>query len=185
VGIESFVPKGPKLNLTVVLGLLTGLVGVSVIFSENLTDIWNAEYFPGVISLLTAMAVWGSGTVYSKYNKVSVHPIMGAAVQMVIAGVLQILLGLSLGEWEKFYFTTESFLAFSYLTFVASILGYGSYMYAVSHLPISFVSTYTYINPVIALTLGWLVLDETISLEIIIGAVVIFGGVALVRRGAN
>lgn len=185
VGIESFVPKGPKLNLTVVLGLLTGLVGVSVIFSENLTDIWNAEYFPGVISLLTAMAAWGSGTVYSKYNKVSVHPIMGAAVQMVIAGVLQILLGLSLGEWEKFYFTTESFLAFSYLTFVASILGYGSYMYAVSHLPISFVSTYTYINPVIALTLGWLVLDETISLEIIIGAVVIFGGVALVRRGAN
>ncbi len=185
VGIESFVSKGPKLNLTVVLGLLTGLVGVSVIFSENLTDIWNAEYFPGVISLLTAMAAWGSGTVYSKYNKVSVHPIMGAAVQMVIAGVLQILLGLSLGEWEKFYFTTESFLAFSYLTFVASILGYGSYMYAVSHLPISFVSTYTYINPVIALTLGWLVLDETISLEIIIGAVVIFGGVALVRRGAN
>lgn len=185
VGIESFVPNGPKLNLMVALGLITGLVGVSVIFSENLTDIWNAEYFPGIISLLTAMAIWGSGTVYSKYNKVSVHPLMGAAVQMVVAGALQILLGLSLGEWEKFYFTTESFLAFSYLTFVASILGYGSYMYAVSHLPISFVSTYTYINPVIALTLGWLVLDEIISLEIIIGAVVIFGGVTLIRRGAK
>jgi drug/metabolite transporter (DMT)-like permease len=185
VGIESFVPVGPKLNFKIAFGLFVGLAGVVVIFSENITGIWNAEYFPGIVSLLLAMAAWGSGTVYSKYNKVTVHPIMGASVQMIIAGVLQIILGFSLGEWEKFYFTTESFLAFSYLTFVAAILGYGSYMYAVSHLPISFVSTYTYINPVIALALGWLVLGETISVEIVIGAVVIFAGVTLVRRGVK
>lgn len=185
VGIESFVPKGPKLNFITISGLLVGLTGVAVIFSENLTDIWNMEYFPGVLSLLLAMVAWGSGTVYSKYNKVSVHPIMGASVQMIIAGILQLSLGFSLGEWERFNFTIESFYAFGYLTFVASILGYGSYMYAISKLPISFVSTYTYINPVIALTLGWLVLDETISLEIVIGAVVIFAGVALAKRGAD
>lgn len=185
VGIESFVPKGPGLNSKVVLGLLTGLIGVSIIFSNNLTDIWNAEYFPGIVSLLLAMAAWGAGTVYSKYNKVTVHPIMGAAVQMIIAGSLQIVLGLALGEWSRFYLTTESLYALVYLTFVGSLFGYGSFMYAISHLPISFVTTYSYINPVIALTLGWLILDETISIQIVIGAIVIFGGVTLVRRGAK
>ncbi len=184
VGIEAFVPQGPSLNAKIIFGLLIGLVGVSVIFSENLTQIWETEYFPGIISLLIAMMAWGGGTVYSKYNKVSVHPLMGATIQMIIAGILQTTVGLSLGELDKFYFTTESFYAFAYLTLVASIIGYGSYMYAVSHLPISFVSTYTYINPIIALFLGWIVLDEVISLQIIIGAVVIFVGVTLVRRGA-
>lgn len=185
VGLESFVPKGPKLNSTIILGLLFGLIGVAIIFSENLTDIWKTDYFPGVVSLLIAMFAWGSGTVYSKYNKVTVHPIMGAAVQMIIAGILQLSLGFSLGEWKSFNFTAESLYAFGYLTFVASIFGYGSYMYAISRLPISFVSTYTYINPVIALTLGWIVLNETINLEIIIGMIVIFIGVTLVKRGAN
>ncbi len=185
VVIESFVPQGPKVNIIVILGLLTGLVGVSVIFSENLTDIWNSSYFPGIISLLMAMVAWGSGTVYSKYNKVSVHPMMGASVQMIIAGILQIILGFSLGEWDKFYFTPESFYAFSYLAIIGSIFGYGSYMYAISHLPISFVSTYTYINPIIALTLGWFVLDEPLSIEILVGAVVIFAGVTLVKRGVK
>ncbi len=185
VGIESFVPKGPKLNKIIVLGLMTGLTGVVIIFSENITDIWNTDYFLGIISLLLSMFAWGAGTVYSKYKSVTVHPLMGASFQMIIAGILQVLLGLSLGEWNDFHFTPESFYAFGYLTFVASILGYGSYMYAISKLPISFVSTYTYINPVIALTLGWLVLDETVSLEIVIGAVVIFVGVALVKRGAD
>lgn len=185
VGIESFVPNGPKLNLKIALGLFIGFVGVSVIFSENLTQIWKSDYFPGIVSLLIAMMAWGGGTVYSKYNKVTVHPLMGATIQMMVAGILQTSIGLSIGEWEKFYFTQESLYAFAYLTLIASIFGYGSYMYAVQHLPISFVSTYTYINPVIALFLGWLVLDEVISLQIVLGAAVIFIGVTLVRRGVN
>lgn len=185
VGIESFVPKGPKLNLKIAVGLFIGFVGVSVIFSENLTQIWESDYFPGIVSLLVAMMAWGGGTVYSKYNKVSVHPLMGATIQMMVAGILQTSIGLSIGEWEKFYFTQESLYAFAYLTLIASIFGYGSYMYAVQHLPISFVSTYTYINPVIALFLGWLVLDEVISLQIVLGAAVIFLGVAIVRRGVG
>lgn len=185
VGIESGVPSGPKLNSTIIIGLLVGLSGVAVIFSENITQIWKADYFPGIVSLLVAMMSWGGGTVYSKYNKVSVHPLMGASIQMLVAGILQTSLGFSLGEWDRFYFTTESLYAFIYLAFVGSVIGYGSYMYAVQHLPISFVSTYTYINPVIALFLGWLVLDEVINLQIIIGAAIIFAGVTLVRRGTK
>lgn len=185
VGIESFVPQGPKLNVKIMFGLFIGLAGVTSIFYESLFNLWHAEYFPGIVSLMLAMAAWGGGTVYSKYNKISVHPMMGATIQMMFAGIFQLIIGFSLGEWHSFYFTTESFYAFAYLTFIASILGYGSYMYAISHLPISFVSTYTYINPVIALTLGWLVLDEVINLQILVGAVIIFAGVALVKRGVK
>jgi drug/metabolite transporter (DMT)-like permease len=108
---------------------------------------------------------------------------MAAAFQMTFAGILQIIAGVILGEVSKFSFTHDSLIAFLYLLIIASILGYGSYIYAISHLPVSFVTTYAYINPVIALMLGWFVLNEEINLIISMSAVIILLGVWLVRIG--
>jgi drug/metabolite transporter (DMT)-like permease len=76
-------------------------------------------------------------------------------------------------------------MAFFYLVAVGSWIGYGSYIYALNHLPVSLVSTYAYVNPVIALFLGWLILDEQISASIVIAAIVIFAGVLLVKKGSE
>jgi drug/metabolite transporter (DMT)-like permease len=103
---------------------------------------------------------------------------------MVIAGIVQISIGLILGEASKFSFDKESFIAFIYLLIFGSIVGYSSYIYALTHLPLSFVSTYAYVNPVIALILGWLVLGEQMNWLIVLAAVVIFIGVAVVKSGA-
>ena len=110
---------------------------------------------------------------------------MGAAIQMLIAGAAQTLLGLILGELSGFSFNRESLIAFSYLVIIGSIFGYGSYIYAIAHLPVSLVSTYAYVNPIIALFLGWLVLNEELNYSILLAALVILGGVALVKRGAS
>ena len=104
---------------------------------------------------------------------------------MFFAGIAQTTVGLILGEASEFAFTPNSFLAFTYLLFVGSMLGYASYIYAISHLRVSFVATYSYINPIIALFLGWLVLNEDLDLSIIISAVLVLVGIAMVNSGAK
>ena len=110
---------------------------------------------------------------------------MSAAVEMLIAGIGLTIVGTVLGEFASFSFSTSSFLAFVYLLIFGSIVGYGSYIYAVANLPVSLVSTYAYVNPVIALFLGWFFLDEKITLTIIVAAAIILLGVAVVKKGSN
>ncbi len=185
VGMEAFIPTGPKINIMILSGLLLGLTGVTLIFNGNWSDLLDPSYLLGVICILGAVLAWSFGTVYSKYKKVSVHPLMSAAVQMLIAGTAQTILGSFLGEWSGISLHMDGVISFFYLVFIGSMFGYGSYIYAIEHLPLSLVSTYAYINPIIALFLGWLVLDEKLNLPIIIAAVVIIAGVIIVKQGAR
>jgi drug/metabolite transporter (DMT)-like permease len=166
------------------LGMILGLFGVFLIFSGNLNVMLNHNYLIGIAGLLVSMAGWTFGTLYSKHKKLSVNPLMGAAVQMIIAGTIVTLIAVSLGEFSFIKFTQNGLIAFLYLVIVGSILSYPAYIYAVIHLPVSLVSTYAYVNPLIALFLGWLVLSEEISSSIIVAAVVIFIGVTLVKKGS-
>ena len=90
-----------------------------------------------------------------------------------------------MGEYKEFSLDTNGILALSYLVIFGSFFGYVAYIYAISVLPVALVSTYTYINPVIALFLGWYYLNEKIDLSIIAGTIIIFGGVALVQYGSR
>lgn len=185
VGIDAIIPQGKKINPTILLGLLLGLVGIGIIFGGDFVRLFDPSYLSGIIGLMFAVVLWSVGTLYSKYKKISVHPLMGAATQMIIAGIVITALGLILGEGNKFHFTNSSFYSYLYLVIVGSLVGYGSYVYAIAHLPVSLVATYAYVNPVIALFLGWLVLDEKISLWVILAAVVILIGVTLVKKGSE
>lgn len=185
VGIESFLPGGPKLNFKIAAGVLLGLAGVALIFGSNLSVVLNTQYLVGIMGLLFCVICWSSGTLYSKYKKVSVHPVMGAAVQMAIAGTGLSLLGVIIGEPSYLHLTQNGVLSFLYLLIFGSFIAYGSYIYAVANLPVSFVSTYAYINPVIALFLGWLILDENLNYAMIIGAIIVLLGVYTVKKGSD
>ena len=185
VGLESFLPEGPKINWKIIVGLVMGLSGVVLIFGVDFSVLFNSDYLTGIIALMFGVFCWSSGTLYSKYKKVSVHPLMGASVQMTIAGTALTLLGLILGEGSRLHFTLNGTLAFIYLLIFGSFIAYGAYIYAVANLPVSFVSTYAYINPVIALFLGWIVLDEDMNINIIIAAVIILTGVYIVKKGTS
>lgn len=185
VGLESFYPVRKKVDRKIILGLILGLIGVLLIFGGNLTKIFDPSYLIGVVGLMFAVFLWSLGTLYSKHKKVSVHPLMGAAIQMIIAGIVITLFGLIIGEGNAFHFSHESFLAYLYLVVFGSLVGYGSYIYAISHLPLSLVSTYAYVNPIIALFLGWLVLDEPINFWIVVASVVILVGVTLIKKGSE
>jgi drug/metabolite transporter (DMT)-like permease len=185
VGVESLLPKSPKLNWMVISGLIIGSLGVGLIFGGDLKYIFETKYLIGVLSILGAVVSWSLGSVYSKYKKVSVHPLMSASVQMLIVGSLQIILGAVLGEFTGLHFTDSGLLSLAYLIVFGSIFGYGSYIYAIEHLPLSLVSTYAYVNPIIALVLGWIFLNEQLSVFTLLAAVVIIVGVVLVKIGSN
>ena len=185
VGGEAISGLGKKLNSKTIIGLLFGLSGAILIFSHDIKNIFNSSYIIGMLCLTGSITCWSFGSIYSKYKKVDVPLLLGSAVQMFIAGIAQTSLGLILGEAAKFHFNSESFLAFSYLLIMGSLIGYGSYIYAIAHLPLSLVSTYAYINPIIALFLGWLILDEKITITIGVAAVIIFLGVIIVREGTK
>lgn len=95
---------------------------------------------------------------------------MSASVQMLMAGSLQIILGSVMGEFSVLHFTQSGIISLAYLVVFGSILGYGSYIYAIEHLPLSLVSTYAYVNPIIALILGWIFLNEQLSIFTLIAA---------------
>jgi len=183
--IEAFLPNKPRINFLIVIGLILGLGGVILIFGNHLEELLDSSYLLGTLCVLGAVISWALGSVYSKYRKINLHPLMSASAQMIIAGAAQIILGLFLGEASEFHLAGNGLWAFVYLTLVGSIFGYGSYIYAISHLPLSLVSTYAYINPIIALFLGWLILDERLDMIIIISAIIIIVGVLLVKQGSK
>ena len=185
VGIESALPSGPKLNFMIIFGLVLGISGVFFILGIDFQSLLDSSYLIGIIGLMIGELGWASGTVYSKYVKVTVHPLMNAAVQMCIAGLALTIVSGLIGEYPRFHFTHDSFFAFLYLLVFGAFIAYGAYIYAINHLPISFVSTYAYINPVIALFLGWLILDEKLNTAIIIGALIILLAVYIVKKGSN
>lgn len=185
VGLEPLLPKGPKVNWFILSGLLLGTSGVILIFTRDLDITLEFNLFLGGLCLFGAVISWSLGSIYWKYKQLSVRPIMGASIQMLIAGILQTLLGFALGEQDSFQLTQNGFFALAYLILFGSIIGYASYIYSVSNLPLSLVSTYAYINPVIALLLGWYFLDEPLTTTVFIAAGLILIGVSLVKRGST
>lgn len=154
-----------------------------MMFGKDLQHWIHGSYLLGVFALMGAVIAWSLGSIYSKYKKISVQPMMGASIQMLIAGALQTLLGLILGEHNNLHLTQNGVLSFAYLVVFGSIFGYASYIYAIQHLPLSLISTYAYINPIIALILGWYILNEDLSINILFAATLIFSGVMMVQKG--
>ena len=170
-----------KFSLKIILGVSLAICGIFLIYQNNLADLFNPEYRLGIMSILFAVLMWSSGTVFTKYN--SAHPgnmFMNLCVQMLFAGIFMLLLqfiiqpDIKLDTWSL-----RSSFAVIYLAIFGSVIGYVAYNYALSQLPSTKVSIITYANVVVALLLGWLILDEKLTLKIIMAAVLIISGVVV------
>jgi drug/metabolite transporter (DMT)-like permease len=180
--LEKLRPQGERTGKRAILGMVIGFGGLVLLVAPDLlqTDL-QGPYLFGLIALQIGCASWSGGSIYAKQHPTAVSPLVGASIQMLFAGVALTLVGTLLGEWPRVHFNARSFGAFLYLMVFGSIVAYGSYLYALQKLPLSLVSTYSYINPVIAVLLGWLLLAEPLGWRVVIGASVILAGVALVK----
>jgi drug/metabolite transporter (DMT)-like permease len=182
VALEKFRKDGERVGVRGVVGMLVGFAGLGLLLAPQLFDASVGAYLLlGALAIQVGCVAWTAGSVYAKHRPVGVAPLMGAAVQMLIAGVVLTLVGTAAGEWGEMRFSTRSAGALAYLVVFGSIVAYSAYTYALQKLPLSLVSTYSYINPVIAVLLGWLVLAEPLDWRVGAATAIILLGVALVK----
>lgn len=181
-GFERLKRNGERSSVRAIMGMLIGFAGLTLLVAPGLFGAsLGGRYLLGMVALQVACASWSGGSVYAKHHQTKVAPLMGAAVQMLVAGLALTLIGTMTGEWRVLKFSARSLSAFAYLVLFGSIVAYGSYTYAVQKLPLSVVSMYSYINPLIAVVLGWAILGEAVGWRVMTAMLVILGGVALVK----
>ncbi len=159
--------------------LLVGLSGVAVLVAPVLRTGIKADLL-SVIALLVAPVSWASGSVLQGRRPVSVSPIVSSGYQQVAGGIWLVVWALSSREPLP-HPTPEAWAAWAYLVIVGG-LGFFSYVQALRILPISLATTYAYVNPVIAVFLGWVILGEPITMWTLAGAALVVLGVAGVLR---
>jgi drug/metabolite transporter (DMT)-like permease len=173
-------------NKWIIIGLLIGFLGVLLLFGEkgslNLTG--NRMQLIGFFILTGGSISWAIGSLYSKYKPVEGNTTMKAALQMLAAGVASFIFAFITGEHHHFHFSQvsmSSIYAVVYLIVFGSLIGYISYIWLLSVRPPSLVGTYAYVNPVVAVFLGWLIISEKISIQQIIALCIILAGVIMVN----
>ena len=184
-GFEGFLPGSGGLGLRKVTGIVIGFGGLVVLLAPELKASFDVAYFKGVLALLFAPCSWAAGSIYSKYRPLRAHPLMAAAFQMIIAGVVLILIGAIVGEFGRFTLSTRGAAALAYLVIFGSILGYGAFVYSLAKLPATKHSMYAYVNPVIAVLPGWLVLDERLDWNVAFATALVLTGVVLVKSARS
>ena len=141
----------------------------------------SGGYVKGVLVLQFACAAWTIGSLYSKYKPINAGPLVNASLQMIFGGIFLLFLAWFKGDFSRVVFRTDTLFAFLYLIIFGAIIGYAAYAYALNKLPASLVSIYAYVNPVIAVWLGWLILHEQVTILTIMATAIILFGVWMVR----
>ncbi|MCZ7554979.1 MAG: EamA family transporter [Bacteroidia bacterium] len=167
----------------VIVGLLLGLSGMIILIDPaNITQGGRLDPFATTILILATMS-WAGGSMYSRSAERPASQLMGAAMQMLVGGAVLIVFGSIMGEWAVFdpsAVSTVSLAAFLYLIVFGSLIAFSAYIWLLQASSPARVSTYAYVNPVIAVFLGWLLAGETLTPRIMIAAAVILSGVALI-----
>ncbi|HXW06572.1 MAG TPA: EamA family transporter [Vicinamibacterales bacterium] len=180
--VEACLRDGERLTPGVLAGLLVGFSGIVILVWPDLTvRAAGGSFLAGVVALQIASCGWALGSSYSRRHAREDNVLVSTAYQMLAGGVLMLLAGTVRGEWRDLFFNWRSLSALAYLSTLGAIGGFVAYAYALRHLPVSFVSLYAYINPVIAVALGVALLDEPFTSRMALAAALVFAGVAVVR----
>jgi drug/metabolite transporter (DMT)-like permease len=177
-----------KMPTKAIMGLLLGFGGVCIIFYDHLDDFLNPDFRFGICLSLVATWTWAFGTLYTKKKAGQFNPYFSLGLQMVISGLGTTLftqLTNSPSMKAAIPFTDipwQSWAAIAYLVIFGSVISFIAYIYALQHLSTEQTSIYAYINPVVAVLLGWALFNEDLNIYIAIGGVVTLLGVFLVNR---
>lgn len=182
VTVEAMVSGGQQMHKREWGGLVVGFIGILVLVWPDITaggDAMRGMVW-GVIAVQTACAGWSVGSAYTRRHVMPSDVLGAAAMQMLFGGVFMLVAGTLLGEWPRLDFNARTAWAFAYLTLAGSIVAFAAYSYALRHMDVAIVSLYTYINPVIAVILGAIVLGEPFGWRMVIAASLIAAGVLVV-----
>jgi drug/metabolite transporter (DMT)-like permease/GNAT superfamily N-acetyltransferase len=169
------------INRTALVGVLIGFAGVGVLMLPGERP--DGLSIGPMLVVVLAAALWAIGSYYPRSWPLPRDVFLSTALQMLVSGAIMILVAAVAGEFgnvDPGGFSTKSVAGFIWLVTAGSLVAYTAYVWLLKNAPISKVSTYAYVNPVVAIFLGWLLLDETITGTIVVGATLIVASVALV-----
>jgi len=182
--IERLLPNGERFSKRSLSGLALGFSGIVVLVWPELTNggAGGRQFVIGVIAIQLACVGWVVGTSYARRHELGDNPFRSTALQMVFSGIMLLTAATAHGDWAQLSFTPRTIAAMLYLSVAGSLIAYSAYIYAIQHLPLQLVSLYAYINPMIAVGLGTLLLNEPLSARVIVAALLVFTGTWIVGR---
>ncbi|MFI5272584.1 MAG: drug/metabolite exporter YedA [Ktedonobacterales bacterium] len=178
-------PGGRRPNLAVAFGLVLGFVGVALLVGPRAFGGGSAV---GVVIVLVASFCWAAGSLYSRGARMPSSPLMGNAIEMLAGGILLVVVALVTGEAGKLHLsaiTLRSALALAYLIIFGSLIAFTAYIWLLRNAPITRVSTYAYVNPVVAVFLGLIFAGEHLTTLTLVAAAVILAAVVVITTFRN
>ena len=172
-----------KPTIPIVIGLMIGLIGIVLIFGEHVTEFSDPQYAFCIIMAFFGNISWSFGTVWMKQKNQNTDPILAASWQMFFGGVFLIPMSLVFDDYTNIHWTAGSLIAMGHLILFGSVAAYTCLGYAIKKLPVTIVSLYAYINPIVAVVLGGLILNEKLNVQIGIGILITLAGIYIVNRG--
>jgi drug/metabolite transporter (DMT)-like permease len=171
---------GDRPSRVALVGVATGFAGIAVLVRPG-----GAASFGGILLVLGSAFIWATGSFLSSKLPLPQDPFVATTLEMLAGGALLLPIGLAFPGAESLAPSTwswRSLVGLVYLVLIGSLVGYTAYVWLLGNLPISTVATYAYVNPVVAILLGVIVLDEGVTWQILVGAAVVLVSVALVIR---
>ena len=175
--------KCARITRWMFIGLVIGFAGILTIFYDYLAQLQNKTFVFGVVLAIISTLSWSFGTVYSSKQKPPIDILFNVGLQMLIAGIIVLFVCAITGKYVDLTTVGQSsWLALSYLVVFGSLVAYSAFVFVISKLPPTQVSVYAYINPIVAVVAGWLLLSEKMNINMVVGTLITLAGVYLVNR---
>jgi len=180
--IDSFVMRGDRVSRRGYAGLFLGIIGIAILLWPKLQSVNALErhQFHAALVLIFGSLCWSFGSALSKRWQTGIDPFSASGWEMAIAGTANLVIADLLGECPQAHWTPQAIAAVAYLIVFGSWVGFSAYIWLLQHVSMSKVATYAYVNPIVAVFLGWILLHERVDVFIAAGSVIIVLSVALV-----
>lgn len=176
--------KKEHFNPMIGIGMLLGFAGVGLIFKDNLADLANKSYLLGIVCVFVATFFWSLGSIRNKKSGTPINAILNSGMQLFFGGVFLLIASPAVDSYQDLHiWQPDALMALLYLIVFGSVLAYAAYMFALSELPVGVVTLYAYINPLVAVLMGYLVLHEQLTWYTALAISTIMVGVYMVNRG--
>jgi len=183
--LEALRPGGVKPTWQAIVGLIIGFVGIFILVGPAELSGSESKLDPfGVIALLSACVLWAFGSTYSKSADLPKSSLMTTGAEMLMGSVGLLIVSLLTGElngWNPAEVSSRSLIGLVYLITIGSIVGFGSYIWLLQNAPISLVATYAYVNPIVAVILGFFFANEALEPRIWLATAIIIGAVIFIN----
>jgi drug/metabolite transporter (DMT)-like permease len=181
--INIAIDKNERPTLSIIIGVVMGLIGIVLIFGNDLSEFSNQQYVIGIVMTLLATLGWAIGSIWIKKRNLNTNPFMNASLQMLMGGLIMFPISFAVDDLSNVHWSAEAAYSMLYLIVFGSLVAYTCYSYAIRNLSMTIVSMYAYINPLVAVLLGWLLLDEELNTRILVAMLITVAGIYVVNKG--